>query len=82
MEAVKPLFDYQKVCDLLPHRPPLLLVDKVMTIDFETLEVHAVKCVTAGEPYLAGHFPGQHDSSRSHDRGHAGSHSKPCGARR
>lgn len=59
MEAVKPLFDYQKVCDLLPHRPPLLLVDKVMTIDFETLEVHAVKCVTAGEPYLAGHFPGQ-----------------------
>lgn len=59
METQKPLMDYQKVCELLPHRPPLLLVDKVLTIDFETLEIHAVKCVTAGESYLAGHFPGQ-----------------------
>ncbi|MEN9529515.1 MAG: hypothetical protein RI932_1388 [Pseudomonadota bacterium] len=59
MESVKPLFDYQRVCELLPHRPPLLLVDKVISIDFDALEVHAVKCVTAGEPYLAGHFPGQ-----------------------
>lgn len=59
MENKKPLFDYQKVCELLPHRPPLLLVDKVMSIDFDTLVVHAVKCVTAVEPYLAGHFPGQ-----------------------
>ncbi|MEY2987416.1 MAG: hypothetical protein RJB13_937 [Pseudomonadota bacterium] len=59
MENTKPLFDYQKVCELLPHRPPLLLVDKVVSIDFESLEVHAIKCVTAGEPYLAGHFPGQ-----------------------
>ncbi len=36
MEKVKALFDYQKVCELLPHRPPMLLVDKVMSID----EVH------------------------------------------
>ncbi|MEY4064213.1 MAG: hypothetical protein RIR26_421 [Pseudomonadota bacterium] len=59
METAKPLYDYQKVCELLPHRPPLLLIDRVISIDFETLEVHALKCVTAGEPYLAGHFPGQ-----------------------
>lgn len=59
MENTKPMFDYQKVCELLPHRPPLLLIDKVISIDFNSLEVHAVKCVTAGEPYLSGHFPGQ-----------------------
>ncbi|NBO37391.1 3-hydroxyacyl-ACP dehydratase FabZ [bacterium] len=59
MEQKKPLMDFQKVCELLPHRPPLLLVDKIMSIDFDSLDVHAVKCVTAGEPYLAGHFPGQ-----------------------
>jgi 3-hydroxyacyl-[acyl-carrier-protein] dehydratase len=59
METQKPLMDYLKVCELLPHRPPLLLVDKVQSIDFDTLEIHAVKCVTGGESYLAGHFPGQ-----------------------
>ncbi len=59
METQKPLFDYLKVCELLPHRPPLLLVDKVMSINFDTLEIHAIKCVTGGEGYLAGHFPNQ-----------------------
>jgi 3-hydroxyacyl-[acyl-carrier-protein] dehydratase len=59
MEIQKPLFDYLKVCELLPHRPPMLLVDKVLSIDFDALETHAIKCVTGGEMYLAGHFPGQ-----------------------
>lgn len=49
---------YQEVADTLPHRPPLLLVDKV--VDLRTGEsIHAIKCISALDPYFAGHFPAQ-----------------------
>ena len=41
---------------LLPHRPPFLLIDRVIELDEE--HVVALKSVTVGEPFFAGHFPG------------------------
>jgi len=39
----------------LPHRPPFLLVDRVL--ELKPREIKAVKNVTATEPVLIGHFP-------------------------
>ncbi|MEI5638998.1 MULTISPECIES: 3-hydroxyacyl-ACP dehydratase FabZ [unclassified Pseudoalteromonas] len=51
-------FDIQEILKLLPHRYPMLLVDKV--VDHKPGEfLHAVKNVTANEPIFTGHFPDQ-----------------------
>ncbi|MBD1583659.1 3-hydroxyacyl-ACP dehydratase FabZ [Pseudoalteromonas sp. S16_S37] len=51
-------FDIQEILKLLPHRYPMLLVDKV--IDYKAGEyLHAVKNVTINEPIFTGHFPEQ-----------------------
>ena len=50
--------DINKIKEILPHRYPFLLIDKI--IDFEPdISAHAVKCVTINEPFFQGHFPGQ-----------------------
>lgn len=47
----------QKILDLLPHRYPLLLVDRVL--DYQPGEsLTALKNVTINEPFFQGHFPG------------------------
>lgn len=44
------------ILDLLPHRYPFLLVDRVLS--FEPMKsIHAVKCVSINEPFFQGHFP-------------------------
>jgi 3-hydroxyacyl-[acyl-carrier-protein] dehydratase len=51
------VLDVEGVQRLLPHRPPFLLVDRVVEhVKGERLV--AWKNVTMGEPYFAGHFPG------------------------
>lgn len=46
------------ILNLLPHRYPFLLIDKV--VDYEPFEfIHAIKNVTINEPFFQGHFPGQ-----------------------
>lgn len=52
----EPLMDVNKVMSILPHRPPFLLIDKVM----EMSENHVVglKNVTMNETFFNGHFPG------------------------
>ena len=51
-------FDIQKVMDLLPHRYPFLLIDRVQDcVPGESLT--ALKNVSFNEPYFQGHFPGQ-----------------------
>lgn len=42
---------------IIPHRPPFLLVDRVVELD-EGKRAVGVKAVTIGEPFFAGHFPG------------------------
>jgi 3-hydroxyacyl-[acyl-carrier-protein] dehydratase len=49
--------DISEILDLLPHRYPFLLIDKVL--DFEPFDyIQAVKNVTINEPFFQGHFPG------------------------
>ncbi len=50
-----PLFDINQIKKLLPHRPPFLLVDKILTMD-ET-SVIGLKNVTMNEGFFVGHFP-------------------------
>ena len=52
---VKPLMDVNLIKELLPHRYPFLLVDKVVSIKDE--EIIGVKNVTINEPFFTGHFP-------------------------
>jgi UDP-3-O-[3-hydroxymyristoyl] N-acetylglucosamine deacetylase/3-hydroxyacyl-[acyl-carrier-protein] dehydratase len=53
---LKPVYNVTEIMNILPHRPPFLLVDKVMEIS--DMHVVAVKSVTMNEPFFAGHFPG------------------------
>jgi 3-hydroxyacyl-[acyl-carrier-protein] dehydratase len=41
---------------ILPHRPPFLLVDRVVEVE-PGARIHAIKNVTASEPWIAAHFP-------------------------
>lgn len=47
----------EQVLGLLPHRYPVLLVDRVLELSED--EVVAEKLVSANEPYFQGHFPGR-----------------------
>lgn len=55
--AQEPLMDVIKIMEILPHRSPFLLIDKI----FELSDSHVVglKNVTMNEPFFTGHFPGQ-----------------------
>ncbi len=52
-----PAYDIRKVLAALPHRYPLLLVDRVRSIELGE-KIHAVKAVTFNEDFFQGHFPG------------------------
>ena len=49
--------DVQAVMALIPHRFPMLLVDRVEDIVLDT-SARGIKAVTINEPFFAGHFPG------------------------
>ena len=50
-------FDIQEIMNLLPHRYPFLLIDRV--VEFEPAKrLVAIKNVTFNEPFFQGHFPG------------------------
>ncbi|MBN2174279.1 MAG: bifunctional UDP-3-O-[3-hydroxymyristoyl] N-acetylglucosamine deacetylase/3-hydroxyacyl-ACP dehydratase [Bacteroidales bacterium] len=51
----EPLFDINDIMKVLPHRPPFLLIDKVM--DMDDTKVVGVKNVTMNEAFFVGHFP-------------------------
>lgn len=53
--SVEPLMDVNRIRELLPHRYPFLLVDKV--IDKGDNYIVGVKNVTGNEPFFVGHFP-------------------------
>lgn len=52
----EPIFNIEQIQNLLPHRYPFLLVDKV--IELSDNHVVGVKNVTMNEDYFQGHFPG------------------------
>lgn len=50
-----PVYDINQIKNLLPHRPPFLLVDKIMYLDDHS--VMGIKNVTMNEHFFVGHFP-------------------------
>ena len=52
-----PLYNYQQVAEILPHRHPFLLVDKIVKLT--ATEVVAVKNITGDQYFFQGHFPGE-----------------------
>ena len=52
----KPVKDINQIMDMLPHRPPFLLIDKIM--ELSDTHVVGVKNVTMNENFFNGHFPG------------------------
>jgi 3-hydroxyacyl-[acyl-carrier-protein] dehydratase len=51
------MFTTQEIMDLLPHRYPFLLVDRV--VEWEPgVRIVGLKNVTINEPFFIGHFPG------------------------
>ena len=53
------VFGIPDIQRLLPHRYPMLLIDRVDELDEEARRIVAVKNVSFNEPVLQGHFPGQ-----------------------
>ncbi|NLP58116.1 bifunctional UDP-3-O-[3-hydroxymyristoyl] N-acetylglucosamine deacetylase/3-hydroxyacyl-ACP dehydratase [Lutibacter sp. B1] len=51
-----PLMDTQKIMSILPHRPPFLLIDRILELSDK--HVVGMKNVTMNEPFFIGHFPG------------------------
>ena len=51
----EPVMDVNRIRELLPHRYPMQLVDKVISLGANTIV--GVKNVTANEPFFQGHFP-------------------------
>jgi len=54
----KSQFEIQDIMKILPHRYPMILIDRITEIT-EGVGLTAIKNVTINEPYFAGHFPGQ-----------------------
>ena len=50
--------DIKKVMELLPHRYPFLLIDRVLEME-NGKSLSAIKNVSINEPFFEGHFPGQ-----------------------
>ncbi len=56
--AVHSGFDIKRIMQLLPHRYPFLLIDRVRSLEVNK-RVTAYKNVTINEPFFNGHFPGE-----------------------
>ena len=49
-------FDYNQIKQIIPHRQPFLLIDKVVEYE-EGQRCVAIKQVSGNEPFFQGHFP-------------------------
>lgn len=52
-----PVFDIKQILNILPHRYPFLLVDRVLEMDLEKGFILAQKNVSINEAFFEGHFP-------------------------
>jgi len=50
--------DIRRIMELLPHRPPFLLIDRMIDMAPDASSGTGIKNVTMNEPQFAGHFPG------------------------
>lgn len=51
----EPVYDINGIMKLLPHRPPFLLIDKVLELSDN--HIVGLKNITMNEPFFVGHFP-------------------------
>src|SRR5215813_13208791 len=51
-----PTLDVNAICEILPHRYPFLMVDRILELEPE--RIVGIKNVTVNEPFFSGHFPG------------------------
>lgn len=51
----EPVYDINGIMKLLPHRPPFLLIDKILEISDS--HIVGLKNITMNEPFFVGHFP-------------------------
>ncbi|MBC2715073.1 MAG: 3-hydroxyacyl-ACP dehydratase FabZ [Desulfobacteraceae bacterium] len=49
-------YDIERILNLLPHRYPFILVDRVLELE-PGVKIRALKNVTINEPFFQGHFP-------------------------
>lgn len=52
------MMDIKEIMDIIPHRHPFLLIDRVLEIE-EGKKITAIKNVTMNEPFFQGHFPNE-----------------------
>ena len=57
MDTVAKTLNIQDIMKTIPHRYPILLVDRVSMLEGGNKAV-GTKCVSANEPFFQGHFPG------------------------
>ncbi len=57
MSEKEPLMDIRWIMSVIPHRYPLLLIDRVLEIEPNN-SIVAIKNVTVNEEFFSGHFPG------------------------
>lgn len=53
-----PVLDQKKIREILPHRYPFLLVDKIIYLNLDENVIIGQKNVTINEQFFQGHFPG------------------------
>lgn len=53
----KPVLDIKQIINILPHRYPFLLIDRVLEMDLDKGYILAQKNVTFNEAFFQGHFP-------------------------
>lgn len=58
-DTLQLLIDVCQIQELLPHRYPFLLVDRVLELDIDAKRILAQKNVSINEPFFQGHFPGR-----------------------
>jgi UDP-3-O-[3-hydroxymyristoyl] N-acetylglucosamine deacetylase/3-hydroxyacyl-[acyl-carrier-protein] dehydratase len=58
INAPETAMDIRRVMDLLPHRYPFIMIDRIIDLVSED-ELVALKNVTINEPYFQGHYPGR-----------------------
>src|SRR3990167_5833224 len=52
------VFNAKEIAQMLPHRYPFLLVDKIIELNLEENRIVGLKNVTMNEQFFQGHFPG------------------------
>lgn len=57
MSKEKTVLSHPEILELIPHRPPFLLIDRVEEI-IAHKSARGIKAISSTEPHLAGHFPG------------------------